>query len=371
VRATRLLVAIAALALLGASGCTVTGLRVTQSGTSSGVGAAETIQTVPQVSSSSFDAQAIAAKVDPAVVDIDTVTGSSGRQSQAAGTGMVLRSSGLVLTNNHVVEGATSIKVTATGRSGSHKASVVGTDPAADVAVLQVDGVSGLPTVTLADSSTLSVGQRVVAIGNALGRGGTPTASEGTITALDRSITASDGGGSSEQLSGLIETDAPISPGESGGPLVNSSGQVVGMITAGTAGRFRRALSRDGFAIPASTAISVVNQIVTGKPGPTVVLGQPGYLGVQVRDLDSTSASRLGISSGVLVVGVVTGSPAEQAGISAGSAITAIDGNSVGSVDALGPAIRKHKPGERMQVTWRDEAGSHTATATLVAGLAT
>src|SRR5258708_7251960 len=114
-----------------------------------------------------------------------------------------------------------------------HHATVLGTDPAADVALLQLQGASGLATVTVADSSTLTVGQAVIAIGNALGRGGAPSVTSGSITALDQTITASDGNGPGEQLSGLIESDASISPGDSGGALVNTSGQVVGMITAG------------------------------------------------------------------------------------------------------------------------------------------
>src|SRR5215472_5703924 len=174
---------------------------------------------LPAAQSGSLSQQQIADKVTPAVVDINTTLGgTNGRTAQAAGTGMILTPSGEVLTNHHVVQGATSIQVDIPNRSGSFTARVLGIDPAADVALIQIEGVSGLPTVTLADSSKLSVGQSVVAIGNRLGQGGSAVTS-GSITALDQSITAYDGQ-SSEDLTGLIQMDASISPGDSGGPLV-------------------------------------------------------------------------------------------------------------------------------------------------------
>lgn len=334
------------------------------------------IQTVPQVGGSSgqsgqtIDAQAVASKVGPATVDINTVVASLGQSAQAAGTGMILTSSGEVLTNNHVVEGSTSIKVTIPNRSGSYTATVVGVSPSADVALLQIQGVSGLPTVNLANSSNLSVGQAVVAIGNALGQGGSPTVTRGSITALDQTITASSDNGSSEQLSGLIQSDAPISPGDSGGPLANASGQVIGMITAGEAQGFRRTTSTVGYAIPTDKAVSVVNEIRAGHASSTILIGPTGYLGVSVRDLDPGTAARLGldVSGGALVRGVAQGSPAAQAGITANSVITSIDGTSIGSANDLGPAIQSHKPGQRITVTWVDQGGTHTAGATLISG---
>ena len=332
------------------------------------------IRSVPQdttTSTGSIDAQAVARKVEPAVVDINTVITSLGQTAEAAGTGMVLTSSGEVLTNNHVVQGATTIKATIVGRSGTYTATVLGVDPAADVALLELQGVSGLPTVTLADSSTLSTGQPVVAIGNALGQGGAPTVTSGTITALDQEITVRDDSGGTEQLSGLIQNSAPISPGDSGGPLVNSSGQVVGMITAGSTGRFSRARSMVGFAIPSNTALDVVNQVRSGKAtGSSVIIGQPGFLGVGVQTLDPATASRLGldVSSGVLVTAVDQDSPAARAGITRNSVITAIDGRSIDSTSALGSAIHAHKPGDRMQVRWVDQSGTHNAPVTLISG---
>jgi len=198
------------------------------------------------VPSGTLDANRIAAQINPAIVDINTVVGNS----QAAGTGMILTSDGQVLTNDHVVDGSSSIRVSIGGRSGTFSAHVIGVAPAADVALIQIEGVSGLPTVTLASSSNLKVGDPIVAIGNALGLGGTPKATQGTVTALNQTITASEGNGKSEQLTGMIQSDAPISPGDSGGPIVNSAGQVVGMITAGDVQGFGAQVSTVNYAIP-------------------------------------------------------------------------------------------------------------------------
>lgn len=351
------------------------GWRLTQSltGGSAPPVAQSPLRPVPQQSASSgstADAQSIASKVEPAVVDINTVIGGGGQTAQAAGTGMILTSSGEVLTNNHVVQGATSIKATIVGRSGTYNASVLGVNPTADVALLRLQGVSGLPTVTLADSSTVSVGQAVVAIGNALGQGGTPTVTSGTVTALNQDILVRDDSGDTEQLSGLIQNSAPISPGDSGGPLVNESGQVVGMITAGSTGRFSRTQSRVGFAIPSNSTLDVVNQVRSGRGSSTVFIGQTGFLGVGGQTLDDATAAQLGlrITSGALVTTVQQGSPAEQAGITKNSVITAIDGKAIDSWTALGPAIHVHKPGDRMQVKWVDQSGTHSATVTLISG---
>src|SRR5437868_13399280 len=164
----------------------------------------------------SSSAAAVAAKVDPAIVDINTTVGSS----QAAGTGMIISSTGEILTNNHVVSQSTSITVTVQGRSQTYSAHVVGVDISQDVAVIQIDSnISGLPTVKFADSSSLQVGDAVVAIGNALGQGGTPNATQGAITGLNQTITAREGGGRSETLNGMVQIDAVIYEGSSGGVL--------------------------------------------------------------------------------------------------------------------------------------------------------
>ncbi len=318
----------------------------------------------------SLDVQAIADRLEPAVVDINTeIQGSLGQTGRGAGTGMLISSSGEVLTNNHVIQGATKIEVSITGRSGTYAATVVGADPTDDVALLQVQGVSGLPTVTLADSSNLVLGQEVVAIGNALGQGGSPSVTEGTISALERSITVGGGLSGPKPLTGLIQMDAPIQPGDSGGPLVDSSAQVVGMITAASRSDFGQSSSTIGFAIPSNDALAIVQQIRSGNETSTVIIGPTGFLGVGVQDLNSDTAARLGlnVTSGALVLSVRPGSPAESAGITPESVITAVDGQRVSSADALGTAIHRHDPGEQIKVTWVDGTGTHTATVRLIA----
>ncbi len=309
-------------------------------------------------------ADAVAAKVDPAIVDINTVVGSS----QAAGTGMIISSTGEILTNHHVVSQSTSITVTVQGRSQAYPAHVVGVDASQDVAVIQIDSnVSRLPTVTFANSSSLQVGDTVVAVGNALGHGGSPRATLGQVTALDQTITASEGGGQSETLNGMIQSDAVIWEGDSGGALVNASGQVVGMITAGQAQGFRSSASSVGFAIASNTALGVANRIRAHEQASDLTYGQVGFLGVQVQNLDSASAAQLGlnVSSGALVVAVNSGSPAQSAGITRASVITSVGGTAVTSTDTLGTAIKSHQPGEKVSVTWVDQGGTHTATVTL------
>jgi S1-C subfamily serine protease len=311
----------------------------------------------------SLNTDGIAAKVDPALVDINTVVGSG----QAAGTGEILTSDGEILTNNHVVDRSTSIQVNLAGQSQSYTAHVIGVDPSADIAVIKVDGVSGWPTVSFASSSSVKVGDAIVALGNALGQGGTPDVSQGSITALDQTITASEGGSKTEQLSGMLQSDATIYPGDSGGPIVNSKGQVVGMITAGDVQGFRSSASNVNYAIPSDTILSVVNQIRSGKAAAGIIYGQTGYIGVSVQNLDSNAAAslNLNVSAGALVVGVQSSSVAAGAGITRYSVITAVGGTNIANIDDLGNALLAHKPGEHVSITWLNQSGTHTATVTL------
>src|SRR5256714_4791542 len=312
----------------------------------------------------SSSAAAVAAKVDPAIVDINTTIGSSA----AAGTGMIVSSTGEILTNNHVVNGSTSISVVVQGRSQTYTAHLVGVDVSQDVAVIQIDGnVSGLPTVKFANSSSIQVGDTVIAIGNALGQGGTPPANQGHVTALDQTITASEGGGASETLNGMIESDALIYEGDSGGALVNSAGQVIGMITAGQAQGFRSSASNVGYAIASNTAVSIVNRIRAHETAADLTYGQVGCLGVSVQPLDAATAQQLGLSitSGALVASVQPGAPAASAGLTRNAVITVFGGKTITNADELGTAIRSHSPGDRVSVTWVNASGSHSATVTL------
>jgi S1-C subfamily serine protease len=326
-----------------------------------------------------LDQRPVATDVSNAVVTIETyqrVLGSDQLGGDrisvvplGAATGMILTSSGEVLTNNHVVREATSIQVSVPGRSGTYTATVLGVDPSDDVALLQLQDASALPTVTLGDPTTLSVGDQVVAIGNALGQG-SATATNGTVSGLHRTITAGDPGGPSQRLSDMIQTDATIQPGDSGGPLVNADGEVVGMITAGSLDGVHDASSNVGFAIPSDDALRIVEQIRAGDESSGVLMGKRGFLGIGVGDLDAATAAALGstVSTGVVVTQVWPHSPAASIGITKSSIITAIDGQTVSSKDALGAAIHAHTPGEQIRVTWVDGDGTHTATAGLITG---
>jgi S1-C subfamily serine protease len=314
-------------------------------------------------SGATADVSAVTTKVDPAIADI-TVTLADG-SGTAAGTGMVVTSNGEVVTNNHVIAGAGSISVQIAGTGTTYSATVLGYDVTDDVALLKLQGASGLATTSIGDSSNLSLGQSVVAIGNALGKGGTPAASAGSISALDRTITASSSEtGTSESLAGMIEVSASIQPGDSGGALADANGNVVGMTTAAlVSGRLGGTTSTTAYAIPIATAMSVVHDIETGGGSSTVTVGARAVIGVQVSGSSSVSGG------GVDVVGVASGSPASAAGIAAGDVITSVGGTAVTGATELGAAVQTHKPGDQVAVVWLDQAGTqHTAALTLVAG---
>jgi S1-C subfamily serine protease len=312
------------------------------------------------------DPEAIAQKVDAAVVDVDTVLGY--QNARAAGTGIVIKSSGVVLTNNHVVAGATSITVTEVSDGRTFTATVVGYDRSEDIAVLQMAGASGLPTATLANSSTVAVGDPIVAIGNAGGTGGTPTTVSGQVTALNQSITASDeGSGASEQLTGLIQVAADIQAGDSGGPLVNKNAQVIGIDTAATAGFRYRASGGQGFAIPINSAVSIANQILGNQASDKIHLGQTAFLGVDVTSVGADSNGSGG--SGAGITGVEAGSPAESAGLGSGDVIVSVDGQPVDSPTTLTTLLDRHHPGDRVTIGWTDSSGqSQSAAVSLASG---
>ena len=348
-------------------------------------------------SSGPSDVSAIADKVDPGLVDVNTTLGYA--QEQAAGTGIVLTSSGEVLTNNHVIDGATTISVTDVGNGKTYSASVVGYNRTKDIAVLQLHGASGLQTASIGNSSNVSVGEDIVGIGNAGGTGGTPSAVGGTVTALNQSITASDeGDGSSEQLTGLIETNADIQPGDSGGSLVDTSGQVLGVDTAASAGfSFQssgQSSGNQGYAIPINEAIAIASAIEAGDASSTVHIGATGFLGVEVAqgscsDSGSGSGSGFGFgggfggfggsggsgsgsgstASGAAVCSVITSSPAQEAGLAEGDVITSLNNQNVASPSALTNLLEPYHPGDKVTIGWTDSSGqSHTASVQLTSG---
>jgi len=297
------------------------------------------------------------------VVDINTTIGFG--DGRAAGTGMVLTSTGEVLTNNHVISGATSISVTDVGNGKTYPATVVGYDKTGDVAVLQLHGASGLATVT-PSSASVQVGAGVVGVGNAGGTGGTPSYAGGVVTAIDRAITATDGSdGSAEQLTGLIETNADIVAGDSGGPLVDERGHVVGMNTAASAS-FRFSGGSDAYAIPIDTALTIAEQIESGQASETIHIGSTAMLGVGVQP-DGQGSGAAG--DGAVVARVIDGGPAAEAGISAGDTIIAVAGHSVSSASDLSTVMLQMKPGASVSVAYIDRSGAqHTTTVQLATG---
>lgn len=303
-------------------------------------------------------AAAVAARVDPALVDVDTTLAYE--TASGAGTGMVVTSSGEVLTNNHVIEGETSIRVTDLGNGRTYDATVVGYDVAADVAVLQLAGAAHLRTVTFARSPA-TTGQAVVAIGNAGGRGGTPTAVSGTVTALGQAITAEDElSGRVEHLTGLVETDAPIQAGDSGGPLVDAAGRVLGMDTA-AGSRFAFAQGAgQGYAIPDGTVLATGTEIARGASSSTVHVGPTAFLGVDVTNAGTT---------GAVVAEVLPGTSATAIGLAAGDAIVSVDGRAVRNPTALSEVLQAEQPGTTVPIIWQDPTGrTSTATVTLRSG---
>lgn len=328
----------------------------------------------PVVSSSGtshLNVTGVLSRVEPGVVDINTTLGVAGASyGKAAGTGMVLTSSGEVITNNHVVAGSGSISVTIPSTSKTYPAKVVAVDPTADVALLQLKGASRLRTAPIGSSTSVAIGQPVVAIGNALGLGGTPTVTTGIVSGMGRSITASDPGGPPEHLKGLIQTDAPINPGNSGGPLVSAAGKVIGMDTAAATGSSTQPASNVGFAIPISRVMTIVHQMQSGQHAAGIFYGSSAFLGVATQTLNPFVAAQLGInvSNGAAVVQVVPGTPAASLGLSSGDVITDLGGRAISSTSALRQAILAYKPGSRVHVTWIGPNGTQSGWARLASG---
>lgn len=288
-----------------------------------------------------------------------------------AGTGIVLTSDGEIVTNYHVIEGATSIRVTVASTGRTYTATVVGHSATTDVALLQLTDASGLTPASL-DNDTLASGDTVTAVGNAEGTG-TLTAAKGTVTDLSTTITTeSKGTVASAQLTGLIQTTADVVPGDSGGPLLDSEGEVVGIDVAASSGTTSATI--DGYAIPVDDAIAVVKQILTGTATSAVHIGAKAYLGVQVTDTAPAypNASYGGYpagagGTGAAVAAVVDGSPAAKAGLAAGDTITAVGSTTVDSASDLSTALARYGVGDTVKITWIDTAGATSSAAVTLA----
>jgi S1-C subfamily serine protease len=272
---------------------------------------------------------------------------------EAAGTGMVLTSDGEVVTNHHVVAGATSVKVTVMSTGKTYVAKVVGSDAKDDVAVLQLTGASGLTTVTT-DHDGVSVGDKVTAVGDANGTVSHLSAATGRITALKQSITTqTEGAATGERLTGLMEISADVISGDSGGATYDSQGEVVGMTTAASSG----GTDVVGYAVPITKVLSIADDLDSGVTGARYVYGYPAFLGVGLTQ------------SGTTVQGAYPGTAAARAGIQAGDRITAVGSTKVTTSTQLHNLIAKLAPGDRVSLTWTDTSGSsHTSTVTLGTG---
>jgi S1-C subfamily serine protease len=292
------------------------------------------------------------------VVVIETNLGYQG--GAAAGTGIVLSRNGEILTNNHVIRGATTIRVVVPGTRHRYTARVVGYDVADDVAVLQAAGASNLKPAALDTSTTPRVGQAVTALGNAGGTGSL-TSAGGRITRVGRSIQVSDDQGGVERLTGLIETNASLQPGDSGGPLLTQSGKVIGIDTAASTGNGfgpYAAASNDGYAIPIRKAKAIATQIEAGASSATVHIGATAFLGVEVESTDGYD----------MIAAVVPGGPADSAGLAPGDVIMAVGGHSVSSPTALTSLLFSKKPGDRITIAYDRDGTTETTTVTLGSG---
>jgi S1-C subfamily serine protease len=282
------------------------------------------------------DAASAAAQVGPQIVDIDAKLGY--QSAIGAGTGIVIDGGGVILTNNHVVAGATDLTARSIGNGQTYPASVIGYDRQHDIAVLQLAG-GGLPSANIGNSDTVRVGEPIVSLGNAGGAGGAPAVEVGTVSAVNQTVSANDAlTGSTETLNGLIQLDANVRPGDSGGPTVNSANQVIGMNTAASQNYH---LGRgQGFAIPINEAMAIAGQIRSGASSPTVHIGPTAFLGVGVNDAPG----------GAVVRQVIPTGPAAGAGINVGDVINSINGQPVNSATALTNILDQHHPGDGVDV---------------------
>ncbi len=283
------------------------------------------------------DALAAVGQVGPTIVDIDAKLGY--QSAVGAGTGIVIGPS-TVLTNNHVIAGATSLTARSIGNGQTFPATVIGFDRSHDIAVLQIAG-GGLQPANIGNSDTVTVGEPIVSLGNAGGVGGTPSAVDGRVVGMNQTVSASDAlTGSTETLDGLIQVDAAIRPGDSGGPTVNSANQVIGLNTAAS-DNFHLGHGQ-GFVIPINQAMAIAGQIQGGGGSPTVHIGPTAFLGVGVNDAAG--------GEGAAVRQVIPTGPAAGAGLAPGDVITSINGQPVNSATALTAILDQHHPGDVVTV---------------------
>ncbi len=354
-------------------------------------------------SASPLNQAVVEAKVKPGLVDIDATL--TYQDESAEGTGMILSPTGLVLTNNHVIDGATTVVVTLAGSRAVYQARVVGYDQTDDVALLQLSGAARLTSVSFGNSAQVSLGTPVLALGNAGGRGGV-TPARGVIDGLNRSVQATDeGSDTTEDLNHMLQTNAGIQQGDSGGVLVNNAGQVIGMITAANTGAGRVA-GTAGFAIPINSALAIARRIAAGQASSTVYIGTPGFLGVVAAQSNSPDprrqafdeqqlarggrggpggngaaclapgqpprsvpASIAPVSTGTLILGTLCRGAVAGDGLAPGDVIISVDGQAVTTPSSLTNITARYHPGTVVSLTWAAVNGlRHTTSVTLGSG---
>ena len=335
--------------------------QVAPSSTADSASGSDSSITAASSSGSSLTTEQVADLVSPSVVVITTEQVVYSQWSwygqnqveSGAGSGVIISSDGYILTCAHVVDGASTITVTIGDKD--YTATLVGEDTTSDIAVIKIDA-DGLTPATVGNSDSLKVGQSVMAVGNPLGElGGTVTG--GMISALNRSVTIQ--GSSSVNTMSLIQMDASVSPGNSGGGLFNMNGELIGIVNAKSSSSDAEGL---GFAIPINDAIKVAQELLENG----YVTGRP-YLGITYLDVtDAQTASQLGVNAyGVYVVEVVKGGPAEKAGLQAGDRIVSVDGTEIASKDDLGTLMQKHAAGDTLSITIARDGQMQTVNVTL------
>lgn len=300
----------------------------------------------------------LALRITPSLVDVETEIGNLG--IGGAGSGVVLSASGEILTNNHVINQATTVEVVTKGNQKRYSAKVVGYDRNHDVAVLQIQRPGRLFPAAIGDSTRVRIGEPILGIGNAGGAGGKPIRAPGKVNDMGRSISTSDElTGSTEQLTGLIEVLADIRPGDSGGPLVNEAGQVIGINTAASVNYKTSVPSGTGYAIPINDAMQIVQVIRSGRSTDEVHVGPTGIIGIAVAgpSLGPDGHISPNAKPGATVTAVGYGSAGEAAGLQRGDTIVGVDGAPVDSPTRLTAITGRHRPGDRMNVEWVTQAG--------------
>ena len=328
----------------------------------------------PAATSRKLDAQTVANMVQPGMVNINAPQAYG--QSRSEGTGIILTSSGLVITNNHVIEGATAPTATLVNSGKTYKTTIIGYDSTDDVALLQLVGASGLTPVTIGNSDNVAVGQAVLGLGNAEGQGGPPTVAPGQVTALNQTISPADSAtGTKETLHGTIQMSSQIQPGDSGGPLANAAGQVVGMdVAASQMQALNGTTTTAGFAIPIDQALRIASQIAARQDTTTVHIGLPAFMGVSVADAATGCSGGFGgpgssTSSGAVICDVYSGTPAASAGLTQGDVITSVNGKAVASSTSLITITAGYHPGQSLTVGYVNASGTtRSTTLTLISG---